>query len=290
MEPDQPNQNIRTFSIKKYLSRLIEKSRRRSSAGKGNNGDESTYGVSSWEELESTKQDMIKGVINLSSQNVREIMIPRIDVVAVDVSVSMKDVAEVITDAGHSRIPVFKGTIDNIVGILHVKDLLNFLVDKPKKFNLKKILRKPYFIPETMPLDDLLLEFKKRSLHMAIAVDEYGGFGGIVTLEDILEEIVGEISDEFDTEELPELEKIGKNSWDVDSRMPLADFSEEMGISLPVDEFDTIGGFVFDIFGKIPVKDECVKYNDISFKIKDIDGTRINRILVTLPPRSRDGK
>ncbi len=290
MESDQQNDTTRTFSLKKYLSALIEKLRRRYSAGKKSNGDERTFGVQSWEELELSKQDMIKGVINLSSQNVREIMIPRIDVVAVDESVLLKDVAEVITDAGHSRIPVFKGTIDNIVGILHVKDLLNFLVDKPKKFNLKKILRKPYFIPETMPLDDLLLEFKKRSLHMAIAVDEYGGFGGIVTLEDILEEIVGEISDEFDTEELPELEKTGKNSYDVDSRMPLADFSEEMGISLPVDEFDTIGGFLYDIFGKIPEKDECVKYNDISFRIKDIDGTRINRIVVTLPSRSKDGK
>jgi CBS domain containing-hemolysin-like protein len=290
MESDQPNDTTRTFSLKKHLSELIEKLRRRNAAGQKSDGDENAFGVQSWDELEISKQDMIKGVINLSSQNVREIMIPRIDVVAVDESVSMKDVAEVITDAGHSRIPVFKGTIDNIVGILHVKDLLNFLVDKPKKFNLKKILRKPYFIPETMPLDDLLLEFKKRSLHMAIAVDEYGGFGGIVTLEDILEEIVGEISDEFDTEELPELEKTGKNSYDVDSRMPLADFSEEMGISLPVDEFDTIGGFLFDIFGKIPEKDECVKYNDISFRIKDIDGTRINRIVVTLPSRSKDGK
>lgn len=290
MESDQQNDTTRTFSLKKYLSALMEKLRLRNSAGKKSDGDERAFGVQSWEELELSKQDMIKGVINLSSQNVREIMIPRIDVVAVDESVLLKDVAEVITDAGHSRIPVFKGTIDNIVGILHVKDLLNFLVDKPKKFNLKKILRKPYFIPETMPLDDLLLEFKKRSLHMAIAVDEYGGFGGIVTLEDILEEIVGEISDEFDTEELPELEKTGKNSYDVDSRMPLADFSEEMGISLPVDEFDTIGGFLYDIFGKIPEKDECVKYNDISFRIKDIDGTRINRIVVTLPSRSKDGK
>lgn len=290
MESDQPNENTRTFSLKKYVSKLIEKSRRRGPAGKGGGGDENAFGVRTWEELEISKQDMIKGVINLSSQNVREIMIPRIDVVAVDVSVSMKDVAEVITDAGHSRIPVFKGTIDNIVGILHVKDLLNLLIDKPKKFNLKKIVRKPYFIPETMPLDDLLLEFKKRSLHMAIAVDEYGGFGGIVTLEDILEEIVGEISDEFDTEELPEIEKTGRNSYDVDSRMPLSDFSEEMGITLPVDEFDTIGGFLFDLFGKIPEKDESVKYNDISFRIKDIDGTRINRIIVTLPPRSKDGK
>ncbi len=235
--------------------------------------------------LEPARIEMVRGVINLSSRIVREIMIPRVDIIAVNFDTSIKDLTKTIYDAGHSRVPVYRGTIDNIIGVLHVKDLLRFIIDRRGKFSLKKLIRKPFFVPETMPLDDLLREFKKRRLHMAVAVDEYGGFGGIVTLEDILEEIVGEIGDEFDDDEAPEFRRTGRNSYEADSRMVLSDFCEELGVELPVNDFDTLGGFVLDLFGKIPEKDETVKYGDITFRIKEIEGTRINRIAVTV---SRD--
>ncbi|RPI97229.1 MAG: HlyC/CorC family transporter, partial [Spirochaetales bacterium] len=170
---------------------------------------------------ETAEQEMIRGVMGLASKNVREIMIPRVDVVAVSSTISLNALVKVIDDAGHSRIPVYNETIDNISGILYVKELLPFIAHKPRKFELRKMLHRPYFVPETMPLDDLLVEFKRRRLHLSCVVDEYGGFGGIITLEDIIEEIVGDIKDEFDDDEAPEIRKIGRNSFEVDSRMTL---------------------------------------------------------------------
>jgi len=233
----------------------------------------------SYKNLEKQQKEMIKGIVNLQNQNARDIMIPRVDIVAIDSETEFKNIIKIICDAGHSRIPVFENTIDNVIGILYVKDLLKLLGEKQlKKFNLKKKLHTPYFIPETMVLSDLLLEFKKRKQHIAIVVDEYGGVGGVVTLEDVLEEIVGEIEDEFDEEALPEFKKTGKQSYEVDPRMQISDFNEKLNLELPLDEFDTIGGFVFDLFGRIPKKDEIIKSDDITFKIKDITGTVITRI------------
>ncbi|HPO46217.1 MAG TPA: hemolysin family protein [Spirochaetota bacterium] len=231
---------------------------------------------------ETAEQEMIRGVMGLSSKNVREIMIPRIDVVAVSTSITLNALVKVIDDVGHSRIPVYNETIDNIAGILYVKELLPFIANKPRKFELKKMLHRPYFVPETMPLDDLLVEFKRRRLHLACVVDEYGGFGGIITLEDVIEEIVGDIKDEFDDNEPPEIRKIGRNTYEIDSRMTLTDFNEEAGTRLPTDEFDTIGGLVFDLFGKIPKKNETARFENISFKIKEIKGTRLTRVIVTI--------
>lgn len=238
--------------------------------------------LADFRDLEPTRREMIRGILNLSRRIVREIMIPRVDIVAVDIDISMKDLIKKVCDAGYSRVPVYKGTIDQIVGVLHAKDLLRYKMGKQGKFSVKKVMKKPFFVPETMPLDDLLREFKKRKLHMAIAVDEYGGFGGIVTLEDILEEIVGEISDEFDEDKKPEFQKKGKDSYEVDPRMPLEDFCEELKVQLPTDEFDTIGGFVMDLFGGIPQKDQSVMHENLTFKILEIEGTRINRISVTV--------
>jgi magnesium and cobalt transporter len=188
--------------------------------------------------------------------------------------------------AGHSRVPVYEETVDHITGILYVKDLLKLLIESPrKKFQLNKISHEPYFVPETMTLDELLLGFKLRKLHLAVVVDEYGGVSGIVTLEDILEEIVGDINDEFDTVELPEIERIGNNSYEVDSRMPITDFNEQLGLKLTQDGFDTIGGYVFDLFGKIPEKGETIREGNIQFTIKEISGTVINRISVTIVKR-----
>jgi len=236
-----------------------------------------------YDSLDTPRKDMIKGVFELSDEIARDIMIPRVDIVAVEASTELKPLIKIICEAGHSRVPVYEETIDNLIGILYVKDLLKLIVDRSKKkFQLKKMLHEPFFVPETMPLDELLLEFKLRKLHIAVVIDEYGGIGGIVTLEDILEEIVGEIRDEFDNDELPEIEKVSKNTYDVDSRMPLSDFNEKFGFKLSDEDFDTIGGYVFDLFGKIPEKDEVVRDGKLTFKIKDITGTIINRITVTI--------
>jgi len=248
------------------------------------NTDENTFDAEAYEQLDTPRKDMIDGIVMLSELNTKDIMIPRVDLVAIDSDIDLKSLVKVILDAGHSRVPVYEETIDNIIGILYVKDLIKLipLSDKTKKFNIKKLIHEPFFVPETMALDELLLEFKLKKLHLAIVVDEYGGLGGIVTLEDILEVIVGDINDEYDVEELPEFEKIGPNSYDVDSRMLISDFNDELNLNIPTDDFDTVGGFVFDLFGRVPEKDETIKYENISFKIKDISGIKIIRITATI--------
>lgn len=247
------------------------------------NGSQPEFSRQSFENLDSTRQEMVKGVFELSMKNARDIMIPRVDIVAIDSDIELKPLVKLLTDEGHSRLPVYEEKIDNIVGILYAKDLLKLLLERSnKKFQLKKILHDAFFVPETMPLDELLLEFKRRKLHLAIVVDEYGGIGGICTMEDILEEIVGEITDEFDDDKLPEIEKTGRNSFTVDSRMPITDFNEAMDADIPTEDFDTIGGYVVDLFGKIPNQDDSVQSGTFTFKIKDISGTVINRIGVTV--------
>ncbi|HDP81189.1 MAG TPA: HlyC/CorC family transporter [Spirochaetes bacterium] len=277
MASDSPDKPPGHSKSKRYISKLLERivSSRHMTA----NG---SFNPEACSDLQSSQAEMISGVLSLSTKNTREIMIPRVDVVAVNSTIPLKNLVKTVYDAGHSRIPVFIDTIDNIAGILYVKDLLKIIIEKPRKFDLKKILHRPYFVPETMTLDDLLVEFKKRQLHLACVVDEYGGFSGIITMEDVLEEIVGEIKDEFDENEQPEFTRINKNTLEVDSRMTISDFNEQTGLALPNDEFDTIGGYVFDLFGKIPKKNETAKHDNLSFKIKDIKGTRINRIIVSI--------
>jgi magnesium and cobalt transporter len=236
-----------------------------------------------YENLDVIRQDMIRGIIKLPVLNARDIMIPRVDVFAVDARTDLKPLVKILCKAGHSRVPIYEETIDNIIGILYVKDLLKLLITPQKKsFHLKKILHEPYFVPETMTLDELLLEFKRRKLHIAVVVDEYGGISGIVTLEDILEEIVGEINDEYDSVEEPDIVKLGKNLYDVDPRMPISEFNEKLLLNISQEGVDTIGGYVFDLFGKIPEKGEAIRDGNIQFTIKDINGTIINRITVSI--------
>ncbi|MCU0821080.1 MAG: hemolysin family protein [Spirochaetes bacterium] len=234
------------------------------------------------ENLEPAKQKMIKGVIELSERNAREIMIPRVDVLALPDNIKLKDMIERVHESGFSRIPVYKESIDNIIGILYNKDLLKYVIEKPKKFQLEKILHKPFFVPETMALDDLLLQFQKRRLHLALVVDEYGGMSGVITLEDIIEEIVGDIEDEFD-DDVPEMQKIRENIYRVDSRMTISDFNEETGLALPTDDFDTIGGLVLDLFGRVPQKNEAIGHEGMLFRVNSVKGTRIRQVTIRIP-------
>ncbi len=230
----------------------------------------------SLEDLNYETKDMIKGIVELSETTVKEVMVPRIDVVFLSKKTPVDEMVDSIVECGHSRFPVYEETMDNVVGILYAKDLLKYL-NKQEDVNIETILRKPYFVPESKRLDSLLKEFKRRHVHIAVAVDEYGGVSGIVCMEDIIEEIVGDIQDEFDHEE-EDILKIGENVYRCEGRVNMEDLNEELGLNLPDSDFDTLGGFVFDLFGKIPVKYEKVSYNNVDFIVQDMDGHKIKTI------------
>ncbi len=228
--------------------------------------------------LNEEKQDMIQGVEDLSITAVKEVMVPRIDVEFINVDLTQDELIEKILSFGHSRFPVYSESIDNVIGVLYVKDLIKAL-SKKQDIDLKSIIRKAYFVPESKRIDSLLREFKRHHLHIAIAIDEYGGIAGIITMEDIIEEIVGDIQDEFD-KETAEILTIGDNMWLCDARADLDDLNETLNANLPNEEFDSLGGFVFDLFGKVPVKYEKTSWNNFDFIVQDMEGHRINQIKV----------
>ena len=229
-------------------------------------------------ELEEDQKEMIRGIVELSDTTVKEVMVPRTDTVFLSSDASKEELLKCICESEHSRFPVYRDTVDNVTGILHVKDVLAALVNN-KPFNINDFARKPYFVPVSKHINDLLGELKRKKVHIAVVVDEYGGVSGIVSLEDIIEEIVGDIQDEFDheTEDVVELEK---GVWLCDARVHLDFLSEEINADLPASNFDTLGGFVFDLFGKIPVKNEKITYKDYDFIIHEMDGHKINTIKI----------
>jgi CBS domain containing-hemolysin-like protein len=239
-----------------------------------------------FEKLESEQKDMIRGIVELSETTVKEVLVPRIDTVFLSVDTPQKDLLEKIADSGHSRFPVYKDTIDNVIGILYVKDIIRSLI-KEKTFDTATILRKPFFVPESKRIDDLLRELRRRRVHIAVVVDEYGGVSGIVCMEDIIEEIVGDIQDEFDNER-EDILQIGDGVYLCDARVNLDDLAEELHIVLPTDDFDTLGGFVFDLFGKIPVKYEKASYDGHDFIIQDMEGHKINTVKIVLKKEKND--
>jgi len=238
----------------------------------------------SLESLDYDARDMIKGIVELSQTTVKEVMGPRIDVVFLSKDIALSEMFEMIINCGHSRFPVYEETIDNVIGILYAKDLLKYLTDR-KEIEIEKILRKPYFIPESKRLDTLLREFKRRHVHIAVSVDEYGGVSGIVCLEDIIEEIVGDIQDEFDNE-VEDILQIDDKSYLCDGRVDIEDLNKELELNIPEEDFDTLGGFVFDLFGKIPVKYEKVSSGDVDFIIQDMDGHKIKTVKIVLKEKN----
>ncbi|EEV19385.1 HlyC/CorC family transporter [Treponema vincentii] len=228
--------------------------------------------------LNEEKEDMIRGVVDLSDTSVKEVMIPRIDVDFIPLDMETEALLKRVAESGHSRFPVYAESIDNVVGILYVKDLINSFA-KNEPIDLEKIIRKPFFVPESKRIDGLLREFKRRHVHIAIAVDEYGGISGIVCMEDIIEEIVGDIQDEFDNEG-EDIASIGDGLWLCDARVDMDDLAECLHTDLPSDEFETLGGFVFDLFGKIPVRYEKVRWKNFDFIVQDMDGHKINTVKI----------
>jgi len=229
-------------------------------------------------ELEKDQQEMIRGVVELSETTVKEIMVPRTDTVFLSAAASKEELLACICKSEHSRFPVYQDTVDNVIGILHVKDVLKALVNN-KPFDINELARKPYFVPVSKHIDDLLKELKRKKVHIAVVVDEYGGVSGIASMEDIIEEIIGDIQDEFD-HETEDMVDLGEGSWLCDARVNLEFLAEEANLHLPIDDFDTLGGFVFDLFGKIPVKNEKITYKDYDFIIQEMDGHKINSIKI----------
>ncbi|MCK4513663.1 MAG: HlyC/CorC family transporter [Spirochaetaceae bacterium] len=221
---------------------------------------------------------MIRGVFTLSETTVKDVMVPRIDVAFVALDMDPRAAVKKVGESGHSRLPVYKETIDNVVGMLYAKDLLEYYIAE-KPFQIEEVMRKPFFVPDSKRLNSLLREMQRRRVHIAVSVDEYGGVSGIVCLEDILEEIVGDIQDEFDNEREDILE-IGDNVYLCDARVDIEDLNEELKLELPDVDFDTLGGFVFDLFGKIPVKFEKVRYGDTGFVVQEMDGHKIKTVKI----------
>ncbi len=233
----------------------------------------------------SLKEDkrMLEGIIDFGNKDVTEVMKPRIDVMAVNTSTGMNKLISVVIESGYSRIPVFSETFDNIKGILYVKDLLPHH-QKGDSFRWQTLIRPPYFVPETKKINDLLKEFQVRKIHMAIVVDEYGGTTGIVTMEDILEEIVGEISDEFDLEELY-FSKLDDRNYIFEGKTPLNDFYKILNLSPYVfddikGDADTLAGLILEYEGEIPERNKKIIYKQFEFKIESADNRRIKQIRV----------
>ncbi|GAJ06268.1 unnamed protein product, partial [marine sediment metagenome] len=214
--------------------------------------------------LDEEEQEMIENVLELSSSTADEIMTPRTDIVAVEVNSDLQKVLETITTAGHTRVPVFEKNIDNIIGLVYAKDLLAEIGKTGTEFKLRDKIRKAYFVPESKPLRVLLHEFQNQKLHIAVVLDEYGGTAGVVTLEDILEELVGEITDEYEETPPEPIKKIDQNTIEADARTYIDDINDQLELNLPEDEdYETIGGFVFSRLGYIPKTGENFDYENL---------------------------
>jgi CBS domain containing-hemolysin-like protein len=230
------------------------------------------------EEALAERREMIKGVQELGETLVKEVMVPRIDALFLPLDIGREELLERVASSGHSRIPVYRDSVDEVVGILYAKDLLRSLV-VGGGFALADIVRKPYFVPETKRIDALLREMKRSRVHIAVVVDEYGGVSGIAFLEDIIEEIVGEIDDEFD-EARQDIVPSGDSIWLCDGMVDLDDLNAALGLSLPADGFETLGGFLFDLFGRIPSPSESVRSGGAEFTVQEMNGNRITSVKI----------
>jgi CBS domain containing-hemolysin-like protein len=238
--------------------------------------------------VEEDEREMIHGVFEFSETVAREVMTPRIDIVAVPADVTLAGVLELVISEGHSRLPVYEGSIDSVVGVLLAKDLLPLLADATRSptasFDVRQVMREPYFVPDTKPVDDILAEFREQSVHLAIVLDEFGGTYGLLTMEDLLEEIVGEINDEYDVVE-PEFAATPEGDVLIDGGAALSEVNERFDLSLPEEDFDTLGGYIFGMLGRVPVPgDEVGALGDgggVVLHVEQIEDRRITRVRLT---------
>jgi putative hemolysin len=230
--------------------------------------------------LEEEEKEMIRSIFEFGKIQAREIMVPRIDMVCVEKNTSIEELVDIIKKKGHTRIPLYEEKVDNILGIVYAKDLLPHLQTKPVKVELTSLARPAYFVPESKLIDELLKEFQQEKIHMAIVVDEYGGTAGLITLENIIEEIVGEIQDEYDTEPLL-YRKIDDNTLLVNAKIDMDELNKLLDVPLPTGEnYESLGGFIFNLTGYVPEEKEVLKYNDYSFVIEKIERNRIIQVRI----------
>jgi CBS domain containing-hemolysin-like protein len=241
--------------------------------------------------LKDEERRMIKSVFDLDETAVREIMVPRIDIIGMEQTISLKSAIDIIRQNRFSKFPLFEESIDKIRGILYAKDLLPYInSDDYNGIKLATLMRKPFFVPETKQIDDLLKDFQERRENIAIVVDEFGGTAGLVTVEDIVEEVVGEIQDEFDEEERL-LYPLDKGQWMVDAKTTINDLVDEIPMEFPEErEYDTLGGFIFEQFGDIPKVGDVTVYQNYSFKVKSLEENRILKIVLTKMENSDESR
>lgn len=239
--------------------------------------------------VDEEEKEMIESVIELRETLVEEVMTPRTDIMAIPKEATIEEVKEIIRTKGHSRIPVYSETIDTILGMLYAKDLIR--MDDEARFEVTKLMRKVSFIPESKHVKDLLHEFQEEKVHIAVVLDEYGGTAGLVTIEDILEELVGEIVDEYDAAEPVSLKRIDQNTVEVDARMNIDDLNDELNISLPEDEdYETIGGFVFATMGKIPQVGEKCEHDNVALTVIEAGPRRVKRLRLHITSQQNNGQ
>jgi putative hemolysin len=235
--------------------------------------------------IEAEEQQMIGAVLELGEQHVHEVMVPRIDIQALPVTATLDEMIATIVKEGHSRIPIYDESIDNVIGILYAKDLLP-LLKGGRQPDLRKIVRAPVFVPESISVDDLLHQLQRQKVHIAIVLDEYGGTAGLVTIEDLIEQIVGEIQDEYDVEE-PMLEPLDEDRARVDGRASVDDMANHFGIELNAadkEQYDTVGGLVFHEFGGVPSVGDSVEVDGLTLTVESTDGRRVGKVLVVRKP------
>ena len=234
------------------------------------------------DQLDDHEIRMIKGVFRLDRTIVREIMIPRVDIVSASTTVKLKTLSELMMTSGHSKIPIYDSDIDHMKGIAYARDVLGLLLKDASSINRKislNLIRPALFVPETKILDELLTQFQQEQVHIAIVMDEYGGVSGIVTIEDLLEEIVGEIEDEFDSGD-PNIEKIDSNNYIIDGKTSLEQVNELLSIDIEGDGFDTIGGLVYQRLGKIPSVGDDISIGNLNVEVTETVGRRVKKLVV----------
>ena len=234
--------------------------------------------------LEQGERQMIYSIFQFGDTLCREIMVPRIDVFGLDVSTSLEDAIDAFARSGHSRIPVYADSIDNILGILYAKDLLKVKLNPSAAEPIRKFLRPPYYVPESKKVDELLREMQERGVHMAIVVDEYGGTNGIITLEDIVEEIVGEIRDEYDQGEEKMYQEISPDELSFTGKISLDDVNELLGTHLTTEVADTLGGYIYGKLGRVPIGSEELEQEDWILSVEQVSGRRIRKVSARRKP------
>ena len=242
--------------------------------------------------LEAEEEQMISAVMELGESRIHEVMVPRIDIVAVPATASYDEVVDAIVREGHSRMPVYDGSTDNIVGLIYAKDLLPYLKGDAERPPIRSHLRTPLFVPESMSVDDLLHEMQRRRVHIAIVLDEYGGTAGLVSLEDLLEEIVGEIQDEYDEEE-PMVVRLSDEQARIDGRADVDELVELFGVLLDhadADEYDTVGGLVYHHVGGVPHVGDRVELDGATLTVESTDGRRVGKVLAVRAPRTPESE